>query len=62
MVDVPAATPVTIPVVDPTVATDVAELAQVPPAVPSVSVIVAPTHTVPLPDIAAGEEVTVSTL
>jgi hypothetical protein len=62
MVVVPAATPVTIPVEEPTVATGETVLAHVPPLVASVKVIEDPTHTVLLPVIAAGAAVTVSVL
>jgi hypothetical protein len=50
MVTVPAATPVTTPVVD-TVAIAVFEEVQVPPIVAFVSVVVEPAHTVLLPAI-----------
>ena len=53
MVAEPTATPVTIPV-DPTVATPVALLLHVPPDVESERVMVAPLHTVELPEIADG--------
>ena len=43
-VEVPEATPLTTPVDDPTVATEVVLLLQVPPVVASVSVLVKPTH------------------
>jgi hypothetical protein len=53
MVLVPAATPVTTPVVaTPIVATPVLALLQVPPAVVLVRVVVADAHTVAVPDIA----------
>ncbi len=48
---VPADTPVTIPVAEPTVATDVAEEAHVPPEAVLVSVVLAEGHTVAVPDI-----------
>ena len=54
MFNVPAATPVTTPEVETTVARDVLPLIQVPPVVASLSVIVPPIHTVLLPVIAAG--------
>jgi hypothetical protein len=57
---VPVVTPVTIPVNDPIVATDVVLLAHVPPIEASVSVIVAPTHTAPGPLIGTGSGLTVT--
>ena len=54
MVAVPTATPVTTPDVF-TDATDVLLLLQVPPVVPSVSVVVAPLQTVAVPLIAPAE-------
>lgn len=54
MVTMPAATPVTMPVDDPTVAVPVAPEDHVPPLVASASVSVLPTHTPPAPVIAAG--------
>jgi hypothetical protein len=51
MVAVPTATPVTIPVVEPTVATGVRLLSHVPPGEASLRVIVLPTPTVELPEI-----------
>jgi len=61
IVDVPAATPVTMPEVDTTVATDVALLLHEPPAVLSASVIVKPVQTFVRPVITEGNglEVTV---
>jgi hypothetical protein len=56
---VPGLTPVTNPVDEPMVATAVVPLIQVPPADASVNVIVAPTHTVVGPPIAAGSGLTV---
>ena len=53
IVAVPAATPVTTPVPLPTVATEVLLLVQLPQPVASVSVVVAPTHTVVVPEIGA---------
>ena len=53
MTVVPAATPVTMPV-EPTLAVPGARLAHTPPPVPSASVVVAPTHTLSVPVIAAG--------
>ena len=52
--DVPTATPVTIPVLPPAVAIPVLRLVQVPPEVPSLSVIDCPAHTAPGPVIATG--------
>ena len=49
MVAKPAVTPVTIPVVEPTVATAVLLLLQVPPVVASVSVLEEPAQTVSIP-------------
>lgn len=59
---VPAATPVTVPVVpDPaTVAVPVALLLHVPPGVTSVRLMEAPVHTTELPEIAAGWGFTVT--
>ncbi len=62
MVVVPAATPVTIPVPEPMVATPVAELTQLPPAVAFVRVIVCPAQTLEAPTIAdSGLTVSVDT-
>lgn len=55
----PTATPVTTPVLDPTVATAGLVLLHVPPGVASVSVTVRPTQTLDGPDMAAGEAFTV---
>lgn len=60
MVDVPPATPVTIPVA-PTVATAVLLLLHPPPPVASESDVVSPAHTVLVPNIAVGNGVTVTT-
>ena len=49
MIQVPAETPVTIPVEEPTVAIAVLLLLQCPPAVESISVVVAPAQTLALP-------------
>ena len=57
---VPAATPETTPVDEPTVATPVAELAHVPPAGVLDSVVVAPTQTDAVPAIAEGSALTVT--
>lgn len=58
MVTVPAATPVTIPDDDPTVAVNTSLLLHVPPLVASVSVLVSPSHTLSVPPIAAGNAFT----
>ena len=58
----PPATPVTIPLLEPTVATEVVLLVQVPPANTSVSVIVDPAHTGVFPVIAGDDELTVTTV
>lgn len=55
---VPGATPVTIPVVRPTVAIDVFTLVHVPPAIASLSVVDVPMHTFVPPLIVAGAVVT----
>jgi hypothetical protein len=57
---VPAVKPYTMPVVDPTVATVVAELLHVPPAVPSLKVMVEPAHIEEAPLMAVGDGITVS--
>jgi hypothetical protein len=62
MVAVPADTPVTIPVVDPIVATPVLLLLQVPPPITSVSEMLAPMQKADGPAIAAGVEFTVTTM
>ncbi len=59
MVVVPAATPVAVPDVEPIVAIPVLELLHTPPEVASVSVVVLPTVTLSVPDIAAGFGLTV---
>lgn len=59
MVDVPAATPVTIPVPDPIVATDVLLLVHTPPLDALLKVVVVPGHAVSTPVIAAGNGSTV---
>ena len=56
----PDITPVTIPVLAPTVATDVVPLVQVPPVVPSVKVMVVPAQKAAAPDIADGKALTVT--
>lgn len=60
MVAVPAATPVTIPVPDPTVAITVLLLLHAPPVVASLSVVVWLTHAVVAPVIADGSAFTVT--
>ena len=60
--EVPDTTPVTIPVVAPTVAIEVVPLVQVPPVVPSVKVIVVPAQKADEPDTAVGKELTVTTV
>lgn len=62
MVQVPAATPVTTPVVDPTVATPVFEDDQIPPPMPSVRVELPPTVVVAVPLIDVGAVSTVIVL
>jgi hypothetical protein len=58
---VPETTPVTIPLLVPTVATDVVPLVQFPLVVPSVKVIVVPEQKAAAPDIAVGKPFTVMT-
>ena len=60
IVVVPADTPVTVPEAEPMVATAVLVLLQVPPEVASLNVVVKPTHTVEVPEIAAGKGLTVT--
>ena len=62
MVTVPAATPVTTPVAEPTIALDVLLLTHVPPDSAFVSVAEAPMHTVDGPEIVPGEVDTVTTV
>ena len=57
---VPGATPVTIPVEEPTVATDILLLLHVPPERASLSVILVPAITVLLPEMVAGAALTVN--
>jgi len=59
--ELPAATPVTVPVVDPIVATAGVELLHVPAPLASVSVIADPMHTGTLPDGVTGVWFTVTT-
>ena len=60
MVAVPLDTPVTTPVDEPTRATVPSLVLHVPPGVASVSAVVAPTHTLVTPEIAAGSGCTVT--
>jgi hypothetical protein len=60
MVAVPAATPLTIPVAEPTVAVVTSLLLHVPPLVLLVKFVVAPVHIVPVPVIAEGNALTVT--
>jgi len=60
MTDVPGVTPVTIPVDEPTVATPVEPLIQLPPATDSLSVVVSPIQVVSVPVIGVGTAVTVT--
>jgi hypothetical protein len=57
--DVPELTPLTIPLPDPMVATDVLLLLHVPPDVVLVNDIVLPAQTLPAPEIEPGEGITV---
>ena len=61
MVAVPTATPVTTPVVIFTEAIPLLMDVHVPPDVAEVSDVEAPTHTLPIPEIAAGSGLTVTT-
>jgi len=56
--EVPEITPVTIPVLAPTVATVVVPLVQVPPVVPSVNVMVVPAQNAVEPGMADGRGLT----
>lgn len=62
IIEVPALTPVTMPVVEPMVATPVLPLVHMPPPVASVTVVVAPMHALNVPPIAAGLAFTVTTV
>ena len=62
MVTVPADTPVTTPVPEPTVALLVLLLLQVPPVVASVNAVVKPAHTLVVPVIEAGNGFTVTVI
>ena len=61
-IEVPAETPLMMPLVLPMRATEVLPLIQVPPMVMSVSVAVEPSHITGVPDIAAGTGFTVMTV
>lgn len=56
----PAVTPVTMPVPEPTVATPVLALLHPPPVVASLNVVVCPAHTLSVPVIVAGRGLTVT--
>src|SRR5947209_4732202 len=60
MTELPAATPLSMPVPDPMVAVPVLTLVHVPPEVASVSVVIPPTHATGVPVIAAGTALIVS--
>ena len=62
MVGLPAETPVTTPVDEPTVVSAVLLLLHVPPPVASLKVAELPTQTTPAPVIAAGAGLTVSSV
>lgn len=62
MVDVPALTPVAMPLVEPIVATPVLPLLHVPPGTLLLSVVVAPWHTEVVPPMAEGAAFTVNTV
>jgi hypothetical protein len=62
MIAVPAVTPVTTPVNEPTVATAVLLLLQLPPGEDEVRVVVSPTHTLAAPLIVPGPAFTVTTV
>ena len=59
MIGLPADTPVTTPVVEPTVANPVLLLLQVPPPVISLNIVVEPVQTLAVPVMAAGNGLTV---
>jgi hypothetical protein len=61
MAAIPAATPLTIPVLL-TEAVVAGALLHTPPGVPSVKAVVAPVHTLIIPPIADGEAITVTVL
>jgi hypothetical protein len=56
---VPALTPVTTPVLSPTVAIAKLPLTQVPPVTPFANVVVAPAHIEVVPVIAVGDKLTI---
>jgi hypothetical protein len=56
----PDATPVTVPVEEPIVASEALLLLQVPPDEPSLNVVVAPAQTIPVPVIDDGSGLTVT--
>jgi hypothetical protein len=58
---VPAATPVTIPLNEPTVATEVEPEDHEPPVTVLLNVMLFPVHTLPTPEMAVGAELTVIT-
>ena len=58
----PGVTPVTVPLMEPTVATDVLALLHVPPVETSLSVILEPAATVKIPESGAGVGLTVNTI
>ena len=60
MVTMPAAIPVTKPVLEPIVAVVIPLLVQLPPVVGSLNVVVNPTHTLLAPVLAAGFALTVT--
>lgn len=60
MIAVPALTPLTMPVPEPTVAIAVLLLLHAPPVIVSLSVVVAPTHAVADPVIVGGNAFTVT--
>ena len=62
MAEVPAATPLTRPVVETTVATVVVPLVHVPALVASLSVVVKPAQTLVVPVITAGKGFTVTAI
>jgi hypothetical protein len=62
IVAVPEDTPVTTPLVSPTVAIESLPLIQLPPVVVFVKVVVAPEHTVAVPPIVPGRASTVTTV
>ena len=61
IIAVPDETPVTVPDILPTVATETDEELQLPPVTPSVYKVELPAHTIEIPEIAEGAPVTVMT-